>query len=60
MKYFSVTELKKKGFQVSLYQDMSDDWSKVARDRIASYINNKERHIIMPQVNTHTLMSYTN
>jgi hypothetical protein len=24
---------------------MSDDWSKVARDRIASYINKKDRHI---------------
>ena len=39
------SELEKKGFQVSLYQDMSDDWSKVARDRIASYINKKDRHI---------------
>ena len=24
---------------------MSDDWSKVARDRIASYIYKKDRHI---------------
>ena len=37
-------ELEKKGFDVSLYQDMSDNWTKVARDRIASYINKKDRH----------------
>ena len=29
---------------MSLYQDMSDNWSKVARDRIISYINKKDRH----------------
>ena len=39
------SELEKKGFDVFLYQDMSDNWSKVARDRIASYINKKDRHI---------------
>jgi len=39
------SELEKKGFDVSLYQDMSDNWSKVARDRITSYINKKDRHI---------------
>ena len=36
-------ELEKYGFQVSHYQDMSDDWSEVARDRIASYISKKDR-----------------
>ena len=39
------SELEKKGFDVFLYQDMSDNWSKVARDRITSYINKKDRHI---------------
>ena len=39
------SELEKKGFDVFFYQDMSDNWSKVARDRIASYINKKDRHI---------------
>ena len=38
------SELEKKGFDVSLYQDMSDNWTKVARDRIASYINKQDRH----------------
>ena len=38
-------ELEKKGFNVFLYEDMSDNWSKVARDRIASYINKRDRHI---------------
>ena len=39
------SELEKIGFDVFLYQDMSDNWSKVARDRITSYINKKDRHI---------------
>ena len=39
------SELEKKGFSVCFYQDMSDNWTKVARDRIASYINKKDRHI---------------
>ena len=39
------SELEKKGFDVFYFQDMSDNWSKVARDRIASYINKKDRHI---------------
>ena len=39
------SELEKKEFDVLLYQDMSDNWSKVAHDRITSYINKKNRHI---------------
>ena len=38
-------ELEKKGLNVFLYQDMSNNWTKVARDRIDSYINKKDRHI---------------
>ena len=39
------SELEKNGFKVFFYKDMSDNWSKVARDRITSYINKKDRHI---------------
>ena len=38
-------ELEKKGFEVFLYDDMSDIWTKFARDRITSYLNKKNRHI---------------
>ena len=39
------SELEKKGFDIILFQDMSDNLSKVARDRITSYIKKKDRHI---------------